>query len=108
MVDTGMRLIRSRTFVEWVRGLKDRQAAIRIARRVERLGRGAWGDWKNVGGGVLELRVDYGPGYRIYVANEGTDVVVLLCGGDKRTQASDILTARRMLSCRKGNSNEGH
>ncbi len=80
-------------FSSWVGSLRDRQARSRIALRVLRLQAGLRGDWRAVGAGVIELRVDFGPGYRIYCAQDGRDVVLLLCGGDKRTQARDIEVA---------------
>jgi putative addiction module killer protein len=61
---------------------------------MDRLNEGLRGDWKNLGGGIYELRVDYGPGYRVYYAQDGATVILLLCGGTKRTQANDIEKAR--------------
>lgn len=75
---------------EWLSGLRDMMARLRIAARIERLGNGLPGDWKSVGCGVCELRIDHGPGYRVYYAQHGTARILLLCGGDKRTQAKDI------------------
>ena len=77
-------------FGRWLDGLKDRQAQSRIAARLIRLNNGNFGDCKPVGGGVWELRVDWGPGYRVYYAIEGKRVILLCDGGDKRTQAADI------------------
>ncbi|MCC6889133.1 MAG: type II toxin-antitoxin system RelE/ParE family toxin [Hyphomicrobiales bacterium] len=82
------------TFREWHRNLRDRRAAARIASRIERLEIDHVGDVKSVGDGVSELRVDHGPGYRIYFARRGPTVYVLLCGGDKSTQARDIKAAK--------------
>ena len=65
-------------------------ARLRIAARIERLGKGLPGDWKSVGGGVRELRIDHGPGYRVYYAQHRNALILLLCGGDKRTQSRDI------------------
>jgi putative addiction module killer protein len=65
--------------------------------RIERLAAGNFGDWKSVGGGVLELRVQTGPGYRVYACRRGSQVVLLLCGGDKSSQRRDIALARRMV-----------
>ena len=73
-------------FSKWLRGLRDRQARARIQTRIDRLQLGLAGDVKPVGEGVSELRIDYGPGYRIYFAQRGRDLVILLAGGDKRTQ----------------------
>jgi putative addiction module killer protein len=80
-------------FAAWFAGLKDRQARARITVRIRRLSLGNPGDVKPVGGGVSEMRVDYGPGYRVYFVRRGDTVVVLLCGGDKRTQDRDIARA---------------
>ena len=83
-------------FRDWLDGLKDRQAQARIAQRIVRLQGGLFGDAKPVGEGVSELRVDHGPGYRVYFTRRGSVVVILLCGGDKRTQAKDIQRAQAM------------
>jgi putative addiction module killer protein len=79
----------------WLESLRDRQARARIKKRLDRLVLGNLGDYKPVGSGVMELRVDYGPGYRIYFAQSGVALILLLCGGDKRTQDKDILKAKR-------------
>jgi putative addiction module killer protein len=83
-------------FQEWLDSLKDYQAQARIFVRLERvrLG-GGLGDWKSVGGGVQELRMDIGPGYRVYFGLDGKLVVILLCGGTKATQEKDISNAKR-------------
>lgn len=78
----------------WLDGLPDTQAATRIEERLARLAAGNLGDWRPVGEGVLELRIDYGPGYRVYFARLGRLVVLLLCGGDKTTQDEDIKRAK--------------
>lgn len=80
-------------FAEWFEGLRDRQARARIDVRIRRLSLGNPGDVKPVGEGVSELRIDYGPGYRVYFVQHGQPVIVLLAGGDKRTQDTDINTA---------------
>jgi putative addiction module killer protein len=80
-------------FGQWLDGLRDRQAQARIAARMLRLTNGNFGDCKPVGTGVWELRVDWGPGYRVYYALEGKRVVLLCNGGDKRTQVADIARA---------------
>ncbi|MGH9802411.1 MAG: type II toxin-antitoxin system RelE/ParE family toxin [Blastocatellia bacterium] len=82
-------------FKEWLAKLKDRQAEARIDVRLARLRNGNLGDVKSVGEGVFELRIDYGPGYRVYFANSGETLVVLLCAGDKRTQTADIKLAKK-------------
>jgi putative addiction module killer protein len=78
--------------------LGDRRAAERIAQRLVRLQAGLLGDVKPVGAGIIELRVDHGPGYRVYFMPRGRTVVVLLCGGDKRTQTRDIKIAKAMAA----------
>jgi putative addiction module killer protein len=82
-------------FADWVTSLRDQMAAARIAARIERLHLGLFGDCKPLDEGVWELRVDWGPGYRVYYARAGSSVILLLCGGDKRTQTADIKTAKR-------------
>jgi putative addiction module killer protein len=84
------------TFIAWFRGVRDRQAKARIMVRIDRLSLGNPGDVRPVGEGVSELRIDYGPGYRVYFLQQGTKVVVLLAGGDKRTQSQDIGIALEM------------
>ena len=86
----------TRVFVDWVAALSDLRAEARINVRIRRLSLGNPGDVKNVGGGVSELRIDYGPGYRLYFCRRGAAIVVLLCGGDKRTQAGDIAAAKEL------------
>lgn len=80
-------------FESWLNNLRDDRAEARIGARINRLAGGNFGDCKPVGGGVWELRVDYGPGYRVYYAIIGDELVLLLCGGDKRKQSSDIAKA---------------
>jgi putative addiction module killer protein len=80
-------------FDEWVSGLRDRQTVARIQKRLIRLRAGNPGDYKAVATGVYELRLDFGPGYRIYFGFSGQQIVLLLCGGDKSTQATDIANA---------------
>ena len=80
-------------FTRWLSKLKDRQARARILARLERLEIGNFGDCKVIGHGISELRIDWGPGYRVYFGREGQTVVVLLCGGDKRKQDTDIKRA---------------
>ncbi len=83
-------------FSKWLDTLNDIRARARILVRIERLAAGNPGDVKPVGGGVSELRIDYGPGYRVYYKKQGRQVVILLAGGDKHTQAKDIKTALRL------------
>lgn len=85
------------TYARWLDGLRDIQARARVLARVERLAAGNPGDAKPVGEGVSELRIDYGPGYRVYFTMRGRTVIILLAGGDKRTQAADIRTALRLV-----------
>ena len=80
-------------FLEWVRGLSDRQARARVLVRVQRMASGNFGDYKQLADGVCELRIDYGPGYRVYYARVGSKLILLLVGGDKRKQQVDIETA---------------
>jgi putative addiction module killer protein len=81
-------------FSEWLAGLADAHAKARIADRIDRLAVGNPGDYKALSGGLFELRIDWGPGYRVYYAMIGRTCVLLLCGGDKRKQTSDIRRAR--------------
>jgi putative addiction module killer protein len=78
------------TFDRWFTGLRDRNAVARIKSRIDRLQLGLLGDARSVGEGVSEMRIDYGPGYRVYFVHRGTKVTILLAGGDKRTQSRDI------------------
>ena len=80
-------------FADWFAGLRDREARARVTVRIRRLSFGNPRDVKPVGGGVSEMRIDYGPGYRVYFVWRGDTVVVLLCGGDKRNQDRDIARA---------------
>jgi len=84
------------TYARWLDGLRDIHARARILARVERLAAGNPGDVKPVGESVSELRIDYGPGYRVYFTTRGRTVIILLAGGDKRTQATDIKRALRL------------
>ncbi len=81
-------------FREWVSSLKDKKAKAKIYNRLDKVERGTLGQTRSVGKGVHELKIDYAAGYRIYFANDGKTVVLLLCGGDKRTQDKDIKTAQ--------------
>jgi putative addiction module killer protein len=80
-------------FKDWLLGLRDARAKTRITDRVDRLANGNPGDSKPVGEGVSEMRIDYGPGYRVYYRQKGKVLVILLCGGDKSTQRVDIRRA---------------
>ncbi len=83
-------------FFDWLTGLKDVQGRARIAKRLDRLADGNFGDAKPVGGGVSELRFTFGPGYRVYYVQRGQLIIVLLCGGDKQSQQRDIERAIAM------------
>lgn len=84
------------TYLAWERRLKDQLAKAAIAARVFRLANGLAGDVSPVGQGVSELRIHYGPGYRVYFQQRGNEIVILLCGGDKSSQSRDIETAKRL------------
>lgn len=84
------------TFSRWFSALRDDRARARIDARLRRLSLGNPGDVKPVGGGVSEMRIDYGPGYRVYFAARGRTLVILLAGGDKSTQDRDIATAQEL------------
>jgi putative addiction module killer protein len=83
-------------FDAWLRRLRDIQAFVRIQKRLTRIEIGNFGDCKNVGDKVFEMRIDYGPGYRVYFTRRGKEIVLLLIGGDKSTQAKDILLAKAL------------
>lgn len=87
---------KTEAFAKWIDGLQDIRARARILVRIERLAAGNPGDVKPVGEGVSELRVDYGPGYRVYFKKMGQKVIILLAGGDKKSQSKDIKTALRL------------
>ncbi len=82
-------------FRKWLEGLRDRQVRAKIRVRLNRIRLGNFGDSKSVGSGVNELRISYGPGYRVYFGRKGNTVVILLLGGDKKTQSDDIALAKR-------------
>ena len=81
-------------FSEWLRNLQDVRARAKVRTRLDRLELGNFGDCRSVGEGVQELRIDYGPGYRVYFGQVGSTLVLLLCGGDKTTQTQDVETAK--------------
>jgi len=83
-------------FSGWLHRLRDANAVARIVGRIRRMEMGNPGDAKSVGQSILEMRIDYGPGYRIYYMHRGAEIVILLCGGDKRTQQQDINRARKL------------
>jgi putative addiction module killer protein len=90
-------LRQTQEFQDWLDGLKDLRARIRIVARLRIAEAGNLGDWKSVGGDVSEMRVDVGPGYRLYFTRRGSLLIVMLAGGDKSTQSRDIKRAQRIL-----------
>ena len=90
------RVERTVEFESWLEGLRDRSAQKRIAMRIRRIENGLLGDWKPVGDGVSEFRIDHGPGYRLYFTRRGQVIVILLCGSDKSGQASAIDLAKAL------------
>jgi len=94
-------IIKSETFDSWFKGLRDKRAAARINARLRRVSLGNLGDVAPVGDGLLEMRIFYGPGYRIYFVQEGQVLIVLLCGGDKSTQKKDIKRAKELAKERR-------
>lgn len=90
------RLIETKEFSQWLSALRDRAARSRIATRMERLVDGNAGQVRGVGGGVSELKIDFGPGYRVYFPRRGQRLIILLCGGDKGSQSRDIEVAKKM------------
>ena len=86
----------SEEFRTWLRRLKDANAVARIVARIRRMEQGNLGDSKSLGGGLMEMRIDYGPGYRVYFVRHGEAIVILLCGGVKNSQQEDIVRARNL------------
>ncbi len=93
-----MEIRQTDAYSDWFDALRDQNAKARIDVRIRRLSLGNPGDVKPVGDGVSEMRIDYGPGYRVYFKQQGAVVVILLCGGDKSTQAADIKHAKELAS----------
>ncbi len=93
-----LELKQTETFRKWRTRLRDERVRSLIASRLDRLSYGHTGDVAPVGQGVSEIRIEYGPGYRIYFQRKGGTIIVLLCGGDKSTQAKDIKTAKRLAN----------
>src|SRR5690606_2916319 len=91
-------IIKSDTFDSWLQNLRDIRARTRVLARIDRLALGNPGDVKPVGEGISEMRIDYGPGYRVYFIRQGSIVAILLCGGDKSSQDSDIKIAKAIAS----------
>ncbi len=88
-----MEILRTGYFDKWLASLRDIKAKIKIVRRIERAEQGNFGDHKPVEGPIWEMRIDYGPGYRLYYARQGETIYLLLCGGDKSSQQADIRLA---------------
>jgi len=97
-----LEVLKSATFEKWFNGLRDRQAQARITARISRLALGNAGDVKPVGAGVSEMRIDYGPGYRVYFWQRGPAIALLLCAGDKSTQDADIRRAIQIAKTGRG------
>jgi putative addiction module killer protein len=93
-----VQVVRTDEYASWILSLRDDRAKAKIALRVDRLAFGNPGDAKPVGGGVSEMRLDYGPGYRIYCGKRGNDLVLLLCGGTKNGQSRDIQKAKALFN----------
>ena len=91
-------VLKTDEFDRWLSALVDQRAVAKITSRIERLGMGNPGDVKPVGEGVSEMRLTYGPGYRVYYKQTGRKIVVILCGGDKSTQDKDILRAKEIAA----------
>jgi putative addiction module killer protein len=91
-----IRLAETAVFSRWLGGLKDHRAKAAIVFRLRQIAAGRWGDVKSVGGGVSELRWHIGPGYRVYFTRRGAQIVLLLAGGDKSSQAKDIAKAQKL------------
>ena len=91
-----MEIHKTEIFVNWLDNLRDSRAKARIIARLDRMEMGNFGDVRPVGGGVNELRIHYGPGYRVYFVQRGLVVVILLCGGNKKTQHADIAKAKML------------
>lgn len=90
------RILATEQFMVWFAGLRDKQAMRRIQARIDRAEDGNFGDCEPVGEGVSEMRIHYGPGYRVYFAQRGAEIAILLAGGDKSTQAADIKDALKL------------
>ena len=92
-----MQIQRTDIFTKWFEHLKDRRAKAIIAQRIIRVADGLFGDFKSVGNGISEIRINYGPGYRVYCTIRGNELIILLCGGDKSSQKEDIAYAKRIV-----------
>jgi len=95
-----MKIRRSSVYRKWIDNLRDNRARYRILTRIKRLEEGNPGDVVPVGEGISELRIHYGPGYRVYYKDTGREIIILLCGGDKTTQQEDIARAKQIAASR--------
>jgi putative addiction module killer protein len=93
---------KTEAFDTWLKALRDARAKAKIISRIERLADGNPGDVKSVGNGISEMRIHYGPGYRVYYCQQGETIVIILCGGDKDSQAKDIATAKEIKESLEG------
>lgn len=92
-------ILKSSTFDAWLRALRDRDAKAKIEMRIRRLSLGNPGQFRSLRNGINELKIDYGPGYRVYYTFKGKTLILLLCGGDKSSQRKDINLAMEISSC---------
>ncbi|MDR3123810.1 MAG: type II toxin-antitoxin system RelE/ParE family toxin [Treponema sp.] len=92
----GMIIRRTDVFIKWLKNLTDSNARFRVYQRIERLANGNPGDVKPIGEGCSEMRIDYGPGYRVYFKDTGKEIIFLLCGGEKSNQTKDIENAKKL------------
>ena len=93
-----MKIRRTSVYKKWINDLRDSRARYRILTRIKRLEEGNLGDVKPVGDGISELRIHYGPGYRVYYKDTGNEIIILFCGGDKTTQQEDIARAKQIAA----------
>jgi len=93
-----MQIRRTQVFNDWLLNLRDRQGRAKIYARIDRLEDGNPGNSRSVGAGVIEMKIDFGPGYRVYYVQRGEIIIVLLCGGDKSTQSKDIERAKALAA----------
>jgi putative addiction module killer protein len=97
-ISSVVEVVRSATFDVWLSGLKDARGRARVLVRIDRLARGNPGDVRPVGGGISEMRIDFGPGYRVYFMQRSSLLIILRAGGDKSTQSRDILAAKNVAA----------
>jgi putative addiction module killer protein len=96
-----LQILRTEEFIDWLKRLRDRQARARISVCIDRLEEGNPGQTRSVGSGIVEMKIDYWPGYRVYYIQRGDVLVILLCGGDKSTQEKDIQRAKELAAQEK-------